>query len=201
MNPLTSIFSLFKKTANEPSEADQQWLDSYNAFQKGEQFFVKGQLQAALDCFDAAIERGFEEGGIYGSRGSCLQSLEFHLDAIDDFDRAIAVESEDSNLLYMRSISRGATGDLHGRISDLHEAIRLASAENASNSAYNAFAKDKGFEDGVIGMYRSDLLHANLDLEQQATDEKLRRECPGLNLGPDLISRRRADLRRRPEHE
>ncbi len=74
----------------------------------------------------------------------------------------------------MRSISKGSTGDLRGRISDLQEAIRAAGIDNAVNRAYNAWAKEKGYADGVIGMYKFELLNANLDLEQQETEEQMR---------------------------
>lgn len=200
MNPITAILNLFKKRNDGPTETNQRRLDGYNALQKGGVFYGKGQLREALDCFDAAIDNGFEDGGIYRSRGLCLQSLNFDLDAIDDFDKAIASEPQDSNLYYMRSISKGATGDLHGRVSDLQEAVRLASVENAANRSYNAFAKEKGYKNGVIGIYEADLLLANLDLESQATQERVRRECPGDDLGLDLVSRRRAKARRRTPH-
>jgi len=202
MNPLTAIFNLFKKRANEPSDGNRQWLDGYDAFQKGKKFYLKGHLREALDCFDSAIDRGFEDGETYGLRGLCLQSFDFHLDAIDDFNKAIASRPDDSSLYYMRSISKGATGDLHGCASDLQEAIRFAGVDNADNRSHNAWANEKGYKD-VIDMYKFALDRANLDLETQSSLERRRRDHPGLALdfGPDLVTERRAKSRRRTQHE
>jgi hypothetical protein len=132
-------------------------------------------------------------------RGGCLQSLKFDLDAIDDFTRAIEFDSEDSNNYFMRSISKGTVGDLQGRIDDLEEAIRLASIDSPSTRSYNAHAREKGYKDGVKGMYRMERMHANLDLEQQASDER-RLQGPAASLGPDLVTKRRSQARRRPPY-
>ena len=83
------------------------------------------RTQDALNCFDSAVACGYEDATLFSSRGSCLQTLKWHLDAIDDFNRAIALEPKDSNGYFMRSISKSATGDLHGSVSDLQEAIRV----------------------------------------------------------------------------
>ena len=202
MNPLTAIFNLFKKGANQPPEVNRQWIDRDDAFQKGKRFYLKGQLQEALECFDSAIDRGFEDGEIYGLRGLCLQSFDFHLDAIDDFNKAIMSRPDDSGLYYMRSISSGATGDLNGCASDLQEAIRLTGVDNADNRSHNVWANEKGYK-GVIDMYKFALDRANLDLEMQSSLERRRRDHPDLaiNFGPDLVTERRAKSRRRIQHE
>jgi len=150
-----------------------------------------------LRYFDIAIDSGFEGAEVYGMRGGCLQSLKFDLDAIDDFTRAIEFDSEDSNNYFMRSISNGAVGDLQGRIDDLEEAIRLASIDRPSTRSYNAQAREKGYKDEVLGIYRIERMRANLDLEQQASDER-RLQGPAASLGPDLVTKRRSQARRRP---
>jgi tetratricopeptide (TPR) repeat protein len=210
VNPFTTIVRFFEKRRSGPSEVDKQWREGYKAFEKGKQHYLaRGEnqdaarrIQDALDCFDKAIAFGFREGGIYGSRGSCLQILHFDLDAIDDFNRAIPLEPEDSNLHYMRSVAKGATGDLDGCIVDLTEAIRLSEIDNKLNNEYNLWAKEHGYE-SIRAMYVIDLLKANLDLEAQAFEERVRRECElrGLDLPVDLVSRRPAQSRRRAQDE
>lgn len=213
MNRFTNILNFFKQKDNGPTEGNQKWVEGYKAFERGKQHYLAGQethsiaaqIQNALNCFDYAIASGFEDGGIYGTRGSCLQLLDFHLDAIDDFNKAIPLEPDDSNLYYMRSVSKGATGDLRGRVSDLQEAIRLAGVDTAINKSYDAWAKQKGHKDGVVGMYMFDMCVANQDIESQEFHERLVRESkrPGLvdHLGPDLVSRRRAKALRRTQNE
>ena len=129
-------------------------------------------------------------------RGGCLQSLKFDLDAIDDFTKAIELDPEDSNYYFMRSISKGAVGDLHGRVDDLKEAIRLAGIDSASTRSHNAYAREKGYTDGVAGMYRMEMLYANLDIERQVSDER-RLQAPAASFGPDLVTKRQSQARRR----
>lgn len=145
---------------------------------------------------DIAIDSGFEGADVNGMRGGCLQSLKFDLDAIDDFTKAIESDPEDSNNYFMRSISKGAVGDLHGRVDDLNEAIRLAGIDSASTRSHNAYAREKGYTDGVAGMYRMEIMHANLDIERQASDER-RLQGSAASLGPDLVTKRRSQARRR----
>jgi tetratricopeptide (TPR) repeat protein len=199
MNPLITILNLFKTKDSGQSEANKQCCEGYNAFERGKRHYLAGrdQNQEALDCFDKAIDRRFEEQGVYGMRGLCLQVSGFDLDAIDDFDKAIALEPHDSNLFFMRSLSKGAIGDLRGRVEDLQQAIRLSEIDSALNSTYNTWAKEHGYEN-IAAKYKRDLQSAQLDLEQQAEEERVRSKCPGLGLGPDLATRRRATARRRP---
>jgi tetratricopeptide (TPR) repeat protein len=210
-----SLFSIvlngFGKGNAGPTEPNKRWAEGYRSFQRGEEHYLAGgenhsiaaHTQEALDCFDSAIALGFEDRGIYGTRGSCLQILGFDLDAIDDFDKAVAADPSDCNVFFMRSVSKGVVGDLHGRVSDLKEAIRLAAADNVANRPYSALAEKRGYRDGVVGMYVAEMCFANQDIESQESYERLVRECrrPGLadQLGPDLVARKRAKARRRPQ--
>lgn len=179
-----------------PTENDHLWLKGHKALERGRDLYLQNELQQALRYFDSAIESGFEGADVYNMRGGCLQSLNFDLDAIDDFTRAIEFEPEDSNNYFMRSISKGAVGDLQGRNDDLEEAIRLASIDSPSTRIYDALAREKGYKDGVAGMYRMEMVRANLDIERQASDER-RLQGPAASLGSDLVTQRRSQARRR----
>jgi tetratricopeptide (TPR) repeat protein len=196
MKLVTAIFNLFKKRGNAPSRDDQRWADGYDNFEKGKELYLERKLQEAVDYFDQSIELNFGEEGIYGLRGSCLQLLKFDLDAIDDFTKAIASEPNDCNLYYARSLSRGATGDLQGQVSDLQEAIRVATVHSAHNKVYDEYAREMGWT-CVVDKFRMDLICANFDLETQAQDERRQREHPDVSLPPDLATRRRAQSQRR----
>ena len=100
----------------------------------------------------------------------------------------------------MRSVSRGAVGDLQGRVDDLNEAIRVAAIPSAANRSHNEWAKEHGYKNGVAGMYQMDLLSAKLRIEHQASEERLLKGL-GAHLGPDLVTRRRSQARRRTANE
>ena len=51
--------------------------------------FVKSQIKEALKFFDKAIEKGVVESELYSLRGNCLNDLEYYIDALDDYDKAI----------------------------------------------------------------------------------------------------------------
>ena len=196
MSFFDTIGNFFNKPATEPTENEQLWQEGYTALERGKDLYFQNKVQQALHYFDTAIESGFEGAEVYGMRGGCLQSLQFDLDAIDDFTKAIEFDPEDSNNYFMRSISKGAVGDLHGRIDDLNEAIRLAGIDSASTRSHNAHARENGYKDGIAGMYRMEIMHANLDLERQASDER-RLQGPAASLGPDLVTKRKSKARRR----
>ena len=67
-----------------------------------------------------------EQADLFSCRGSCLQSLEWHLDAIDDFTKAISLEPENCNFYFQRAMSKIACGDQQGFLVDIKEAIRLS---------------------------------------------------------------------------
>lgn len=185
-----------KTPSTVPTENDQRWRDGYMALERAKELYVRNEAQQALRYFDTAIDSGFEDADIYIMRGECLQSLEFDLDAINDFTKAIEIDPEDSNTYFQRSISKGAVGDLQGRVDDLNEAIRLAGIDSPSTRNHDAGARENGYKDGVAGFYRMQMMHANLDLDRQASDER-RLQGPAASLGPDLATKRRSKARRR----
>jgi tetratricopeptide (TPR) repeat protein len=136
------------------------------AFKKGEDFLSKKQMQEALECFDEAIDCGYvDNADVYAVRGSCLQSLDYDLDAIDDFDRAIVLQPENSLTFYMRSISKTATGDIRGCVSDLQEAIRLADVDNIHTRGLDVHARETGYKDSVH-YYRLQMDSAKIRLDE-----------------------------------
>jgi tetratricopeptide (TPR) repeat protein len=169
MNPIGGLLKFFRKRAAqrlETEQINQRWLDGFDAFQKGRDLYFKRRIQEALDCFDEAIDCGYvEDADVYAMRGGCLQSLNFHQDAIDDFDRSIALESENSLTFFDRSLSKGATRDFRGQVSDLQEAIRLAGIDNADTRNLDAHAREKGYKN-LAHYYESKMLMAKLDLDR-----------------------------------
>jgi tetratricopeptide (TPR) repeat protein len=161
----------FSKKKTLPGYSNDEWRpDGFDAFQKGKDFLYKdknwhARRQEALECFDEAIECGYvDNADVYIGRGTCLQLLDYDLDAIDDFDRAIALQPEDSSTFYQRSISKSSTGDFRGCISDLQEAFRLLGVDNKYTRNVEAHARETGYKDAAH-FYRLQMDFAKTSLD------------------------------------
>lgn len=154
MNPLNSLLNIFRKKPSASTETNDKWMRGYNAFKAGKKHFAEHRNQEAIECFDTAIECGFEDVTVFCLRGSCLQTLEWHLDAIDDFTMAISLEPQDCNLFFQRAMAKSSTGDQQGFLTDIEDAIRLSKAETTLNRNYNLGAKDMGHE-STTAMYKA----------------------------------------------
>jgi len=158
----------FTKNKTLPGFSHDEASVGFEAFQKGEDFLSKKQMQEALECFDEAINCGYvANADVYSGRGICLQSLNYDLDAIDDFNKAIALQPENSLTFYMRSLSKTATSDLHGCISDLQEAIRLLDVDNEYTRNVDAHARETGYKDAAY-YYRKQMDFYRVRLDSEA---------------------------------
>jgi tetratricopeptide (TPR) repeat protein len=146
-----AALDLFRKKPISSPEA-QKWLRGYNALEAGKKHYAEKRTEQALDCFDTAIECGLGDGTAFSLRGSCLQTLEWHVDAIDDFSKAISLEPQDCNHYFQRAMSKTSAGDHEGFLADIQEAIRLSKTDNALNRIYNTYAQDTGWQ-SATAMY------------------------------------------------
>jgi tetratricopeptide (TPR) repeat protein len=169
---LLRYFGIGAKQQREDAQINRLWLEGHKAFCLAKDFYDKRQLEEAINCFDLALEYGYDDNvDLYFMRGWCLQNTGYDLDAIDDFDKAIALEAEDGNYLFLRSISKWSSGDLLGRIADLKEAIRLVSMDNVYNRAYDTYAQEQGYTN-CAQFFQAHLNRAlsDLDFFQEAYD-------------------------------
>lgn len=102
------------------------------------------EMSDALVLFDKAIEYGVQEA--YGDRAFCLQGLEYHFNAIFDFDVAILSDKIDANLYYGRSHSKMIIMDYDGSIEDMKTAIELSKVKNKLNIEYDDEIKKTGWK-------------------------------------------------------
>lgn len=158
------LFNFIKKKTYDKQKAKRKWLQGFHAFKEGLKHTYEGRDQEAVDCFDKAIKSGVEFEEVYAWRGMCLWALDFHLDAIDDFNKAISLEPADCELYYMRSLSKSATGDFEGCVTDLQEAIRLSEVDNENNRTWNSHAKEMGWRDATF-YYKTALYRAKLNIK------------------------------------
>ncbi len=173
-----------------------------DAFQKGKKHYLKKQNEEALPYFDEAIACGsYEEGDVYELRGSCLQTLGYNLEAIDDLNKAVLLQPHNCNLYYMRSVSKRATGDFDGAFQDHQGAIRLSKEDNESNRRYALKAKEMSCQSHTA-MYESEL-YSTLQLKEveqmQIDNDKELNEMiarMGDSCPKELLQRQKERLRR-----
>ncbi|WP_153796203.1 tetratricopeptide repeat protein [Foetidibacter luteolus] len=108
-----------------------------------ELFVKQGKNTEALLLLDEAIERGIDYA--LADRAFCLQELELHYDAIEDFNNAIAVFPKDANLYYGRGHSRMILTEYDNAIADLKKAIEFSHSSNSMHEQYNDDIVGKGW--------------------------------------------------------
>jgi tetratricopeptide (TPR) repeat protein len=129
MHAIRWLTGLFGKRDNRTDEArarDAKVAEGVGYFMEGHKLFNARQDEEALDRFDQALGCGFEHHELLEMRAMCLQRTGYDLDAIEDFDKAIASQPQDCNLYFMRSLSLTAVGRYEEAANGLQEAIRLS---------------------------------------------------------------------------
>ncbi|MBF4505342.1 hypothetical protein IRZ83_01605 [Flavobacterium sp. JLP] len=119
--------------------------------EKGKQYYFSNQIQDALFYLDNAINSGFDNGA-YELRGNCLQKLDYHYRAIEDFDKAIEIDPLEFSNYYSRAVSKKAILDFTGQIEDLHNAIYY-------------YKKNKNIENNLLKAFETDFLSAKTYIE------------------------------------
>ena len=119
--------------------------DAQSYVNQGDRLLTEKRHEEALRCFDRAFELGLKSKGLFLSRAACLEALDWKLDAIDDFGKAIELDPSDCNVWFQRSIVKNACGDNDGAVSDCTEAIRLSRSEQNRRN-YDYTARQQGYE-------------------------------------------------------
>lgn len=165
-----------KLSAEEKEQSQKKW-DGFDFFQKGQDCYFNRQTNEALSYFDKAFECGFAENfpseatNLYDLRAGCLQELDFHYDAINDFDKSISLSPNDCNKFFSRSISKGTVLDFEGEVADLERAIELSKIDNELNREYNDEAQKQGHKN-VAGMYQMRVVMAKMNLDSEIKDRE-----------------------------
>ena len=117
----------------------------------GKKLYLASKFQDAIVYLDNAINSGFENDA-YEVRGNCLQKLDYHYNAIENFDQAIEIDPLKFSIYYSRAISKRAILDFTGQIEDLHNAIYY-------------YRKNTNVENHVLKAFETDLLTAKMNIE------------------------------------
>lgn len=120
-------------------------------FEKGKELYFADQFKEAIIHFDNAISSGSHLEA-YKLKGNCLQKLDYHYNAIDDFDKAIEENPLDFSNYYSRAVSKKAILDFTGQIEDLHNAIYY-------------YKKNSILENSILRNFENDLLFAKMKIE------------------------------------
>ena len=121
-----------------------------------------GRLTNEYIDLDKAINCGIIEA--YGDRAFTLQLLNFHYDAIDDFNKAIEeCNCFDSNLYFGRANSKQGIEDYDGAISDLTKALEYSKDDNERNREYSLML---GYSITLFYEMHLNLMHQSKDLAQ-----------------------------------
>jgi len=181
-----------------PNDASARlWMEANAAYERARILArQKGHEQAAVEEYDRALKGGIAGALIYGDRGMCLHVLGFEFDAIEDLDKAIALEPHDSNLFFLRSLAHRNTGEFKKAVEDGTEAVRVAAIDNASQRAYDSAARDSGHGDAAR-LYWTQLQFRESEYQSHRSDERVRKDHPDLPGYPDRAAELRARVRRR----
>ncbi len=125
----------------------------------------------ALLKFDLAVKSGIYDDESYTNRGICLQTLDFHLDAIDDFSTAIKLLPYDPNNYFLRSLSLKQIGNYREAVNDNEKAILLSEIPSKENEVKNKKAKGMGYNSATaFYKIRLDLLLQEANFDQAIRD-------------------------------
>ncbi|TDW49177.1 hypothetical protein EV144_103704 [Flavobacterium sp. 270] len=120
--------------------------------EKGKQSFLLHQFQDALLFFNNAIDSGFEDE-VYELRACCLQKMNCHETAIEDFDKAIEYNPLKFSNYYSRALSKKAILDYAGLVEDINNAIYY-------------YKKSLILDNVILKKFESELLNVKADLEK-----------------------------------
>ncbi|MEZ5003623.1 MAG: hypothetical protein R2730_11375 [Chitinophagales bacterium] len=191
------LFKLFR-SRNQSYSFRELYSDERNStlkeFDSGCNLYMNHNYEKALIIFDSLLLTNFgkyfpfEMAELYKFRGHCLQVLDFHYEAVENFTSSLSIDPTDCNTYFYRSMSKKYTLDLEGRINDLKMAIEHSKLETELNKQYRLIAKNLGNESHT-SIYSFQLFHAQLDLKERkeliekinnATDHNLKdniKEC------------------------
>lgn len=119
---------------------------SEKAVRKGMELDEARQFYCALEYYDFAIAVNANNPVALNLRAFCLQSLDYYLDAIDDFTQALIWAPDDPNLHFglgscYAAIKKYDLAVLHG-----DRAIHWAAAQNPRYDAYEQLALERGYQ-------------------------------------------------------
>ncbi|OXA82108.1 hypothetical protein SAMN05444397_101850 [Flavobacterium aquidurense] len=141
---------------------------SFENLEKARKFYLANKYEEALVCL-STFSNSDAHPEAYKLKGDCLQRMDFHYNAIEDFDKAIETNPLEFSNYYSRAVSKKAILDFTGQIEDLHNAIYY----------YN---KSAVLKRSVLRAFESDLLSAKMNIETLAKNASEITRTPTLEI-------------------
>jgi len=82
-----------------------------NLYNRGVDFYYKGNYELALEAFDKAIEIKPDDAKTWSNKGVALGKLGRYDDALKAFDKAIEIKPEDAEAWYNKACIYSLRGD------------------------------------------------------------------------------------------
>lgn len=171
INFFRRLFNISNKEIERESNSSELTREMLYSLAEANRLYDEKKYPEALLKFDLAVKSGLFNKEAYTDRGICLQSLDFHLDAIDDFTFAIQLLPYDPNNYFLRSLSLKQIGLYKEAISDNEKAILLSEISSAENEEKNKKAVDMGYNCAAdFYRIRLDLLLQEANFSQTIKD-------------------------------
>lgn len=165
--------SLFGSKNSELAASDSSnFHEGMEAMMEGDKYFLAKDFNTALPYYDQAIQSNIPDG--YNQRAMCLQALDYHTEALPDFDKAIELSPQDCNIYFMRSISRIKLCDNTGAISDARAAVELSQVDSEMNRVYN----EEKIKNGWFSLHDFYTLHLQGTEVMARINERTKRTKP-----------------------
>lgn len=162
-------------------------LDALKSFIQGQDFKEAGEYEKAIACFDFAlsVENGFADcpedyERIYFYKGECLQRINQHEAAIENFTKAISLSTNVPYYFFdYRSDSFKAISDLNSRAADLKAATNILKQQKELTEEEKDYLNRTGFEILRVEEYiKLDNNRQNTSRQLKELVEKAKREFP-----------------------
>ncbi len=170
MNWISRIFKTNrpdKSTA--PNKYTRGYFEGYDIFKIGLQLSKDAVLDkslsaerrqqktiAALEFFDQAIQKGYDEAEVFALRASVLRDLNYDIDALNDYNICIDKNPNKASYYYDRALVKQFIYDYLGSLADFKEAIRLSKFDNDDTRYWNDYATRTGYK-SATEKYETDM--------------------------------------------
>jgi len=150
------------------AEGYQEFENPQNLTRKGESFYINGNYEEALKCFQKSLELDGKNLSALKYQGMILQIQDNHSQAIESFEKALNIVEDDPETLYYLAVSHYHSGDYQEskKIAD-----KLIKIRGDWDDAWCILAMSREVmsdEDGAIEAYNK-ALEIN-PLNQEASD-------------------------------
>lgn len=160
MNWLTKLFNSNLDTHPKArNKKTLEYINGYDTFKIGKEIIddirLKGcslelrnsKINAALDLFNEAINKGYEDSQVFSYRGSSFEELGLHFKALEDYTIAIYKKPEKAIAanFFDRAMIKELIFDFEGSFNDFSEAIRLSKLTNNDTAFWNRQMNSIGY--------------------------------------------------------